>query len=72
MSHKLNSARTAVVSLDAAWIPIDEHTPRGVKLMLISRAAGVAQIGLHQRTDTHYTHWHPLPKFFKDTIKEAV
>lgn len=72
MTHKLNSDRSAAVSLDMHWLLIDEYTPRGVKLMLISRAAGVAQIGLHQRADTHYTHWHPLPKFSKDTIKEAV
>lgn len=63
MTHTLSSDGAAAVSLDAYWLPIDDKTPRGVKLMLISQAAGVAQIGIHFGNDKHYTHWHPLPKF---------
>lgn len=64
--HKLNNDRTAAVSTDAYWMPIDNDTPRGVKLMLISKAYGVAQIGIHFASGTFFDYWHPLPKFMKD------
>ena len=67
MNHKLNSDRTAAVSLDAEWLPIDASTPRGVKVLLISEKFGIAQIGNHQPYDGFFTHWHPLPKFKKDS-----
>ena len=66
MTHKLNSDRTAAVSLDAEWLPIDSSTPRGVKLLLISVKYGIAQISMYYPADSYFTHWHPLPKFKKD------
>lgn len=45
------------------WLPIDEHTPRGVKLLLISDKYGVAQIGIHTSFSGFFTHWCPLPTF---------
>lgn len=66
MTHKLSSDGAAVVTPQAHWLRIDANTPRGVKMMLISEAAGVAQIGLHLASGTHFTHWHPLPTFQKD------
>lgn len=67
MTHKLNSDRTAAVSLDAEWLPIDSSTPRGVKLLLISVKYGIAQISMYYPADSYFTHWHPLPKFKKDS-----
>lgn len=68
MTHKLSSDGAAVVAPEFHWIPIDSKTPRGVKMMLISEAAGVAQIGLHLASGTHFTHWHPLPVFRRDAL----
>lgn len=68
MTHKLNAARTAAVSLDAVWRPIDADTPRGVKMLLINQDAGVAHIGL-RGADNFYTHWHALPKFSSEETK---
>ena len=67
MTHKLNSDRTAAVSLDAEWLPIDASTPRGIKMLLISVKYGIAQISTYHPSDKYFTHWHPLPKFKKDS-----
>lgn len=56
---------TVLVDTTTVWIPIDENTPRGVKLQLISRASGVAQYGQLSRGDNFFTHWFPLPVFPK-------
>ena len=64
--HKLSSDGAAVVTPQAHWLRIDANTPRGVKMTLISEAAGVAQIGLHTGIGGHYDFWHPLPTFKKD------
>ena len=66
MTHKLNADRTAAVSLDAVWIPIDANTPRGVKVLLISVKYGIAQISTYHPSDKYFTHWHPLPRFTKE------
>ncbi len=66
--HHLNSARTAVVSNDVFWKPIDAATPRGVDMWLISRPAGVSQKGKYDPTDKFFTHWFPNPKFQKEEI----
>ena len=63
MTHKINADKTAAVSLDAYWIPIDASTPRGVKMLLISVKYGIAQISTYAPSDKYFTHWHPLPKF---------
>ncbi len=67
MSHKLNSDKTAAVSLEAEWLPIDSSTPRGVKMLLISVKYGIAQISIYAPGDKYFTHWHPLPRFQKET-----
>lgn len=67
MTHKLNADRTAAVSIDAFWLPIDKDTPRGVKMLLISEQYRVAQISVYQPSTKFFTHWHPLPKFKKDS-----
>jgi hypothetical protein len=65
-THKLSSDRAASVAPEFKWLPINEHTPRGAKMLLINRAAGVAHIGLHSASDTFYSHWAPLPTFTKN------
>ena len=67
MTHHLSSDGAAVVTPQAHWLPIDNKTPRGVKMMLISEAAGVASIGIHLASGTYYTHWHPLPVFQRES-----
>jgi hypothetical protein len=61
----INSSKTAAVDRAYKWLEIDDDTPRGVKLQLISRPAGVATYGIYTG-DTHWTHWAALPTFSKD------
>jgi hypothetical protein len=61
MNHKLNSSKTVAVSIDTYWIPIDEKTPKGVKLQLLS-IGGVAQYSVLQQDTSFFTHWCPVPK----------
>jgi hypothetical protein len=63
MIHKPTADGAATVSPAIKWIKIDESTPRGTKLMLISRRYGVAQFGMHNPAEKFFTHWHPLPTF---------
>lgn len=49
-----------VVSRDLVWMPIDEHTPTGVRLLLLPRS-GVAIVDVLLASNTWYTHWFPLP-----------
>lgn len=44
-THKLNSTKTVAVSTETYWLPIDDDTPRSVKLQLLSKG-GVAQYGI--------------------------
>ncbi len=60
MTHTINSTHTAAVATDYYWIPIDEHTPRGVKLQLLGQG-GVAQYS-NYHGDAFWSHWAPLPK----------
>ena len=59
-AYTLNTAKTVAVSTDAYWIPIDENTPRGVKLQLLGDG-GVAIYSAYFG-DPFWTHWCPLPK----------
>lgn len=59
----LSTDRAAAVDRGYKWLPIDADTPRGVKLQLINRVAGVAQYGRLGTVETFYTHWAPLPTF---------
>lgn len=67
MTYKISSDGAAVVTSDTHWIPIDSNTPRGVKLLLVSNAYGVAHVTVCMANEKHYTHWHPLPTFKKET-----
>ncbi|MDO9252561.1 MAG: hypothetical protein Q7U48_13560 [Hydrogenophaga sp.] len=62
-SIRLTNDRSAAVDHSYPWLPIDQHTPRGVKLQLINRKAGVAHYGQLGTEETFYSHWAPLPKF---------
>lgn len=62
---KLNSAKTAAVNRAVPWIPIDENTPRGVKLLLINKRYGVAVLGPLSKEHT-FTHWQALPYFSEE------
>ena len=64
--HKISSDGAALITTNCKWIPIDENTPRGVKMMLINKKYGVAQVSVYLNTDDYFTHWFPLPTFEKD------
>ena len=62
--HKLDSTRAAVVAQDYYWIPIDQDTPTGVKILLLGRG-GVASLGqyVHRPNETQFWEfWAPLPR----------
>ena len=63
MTYRLTADRAAAVAPGWHWLPINEHTPRGSKVMLINRRYGVAHIGLHTAADDFYDFWAPLPTF---------
>jgi hypothetical protein len=69
MNYKVNNARTAAVATDVFWKPIDEHTPTGVRMLLINKRYGTATIG--QKT-SEFTHWAPLPKWADKAEEHAV
>ena len=60
---RLDSTRTAVVSNDYYWIPIDASTPTGVKVLLLGRS-GVATMGHYEHTPgtQFWQFWAPLPR----------
>jgi len=59
-THKIDSTGTAAVATDYYWLPIDENTPRGVKLQLLGQG-GVAQYS-NYHGDLFWQFWAPLPK----------
>jgi len=64
MTWAINTSKTAVVSTDTFWLPIDEHTPRNCKVLAISKdKAGTLQVAEIRTNETWYTHWHGLPRF---------
>jgi len=66
MQTAISSDGAAVVNHAAHWMPINDSTPRGVKMMLISDKYGIAQISIYSPSDKYFTHWHPLPTFKKE------
>jgi hypothetical protein len=62
-SYKPTADGAAIVAPSIKWMPIDERTPRGAKLLLISDKSGVCQIGIHTSFNSFFTHWAPLPTF---------
>lgn len=63
MTVRLSTDRSAVVDDAQKWHPIDKRTPRGAKLQLINRKAGVATYGVLRERDDYWTHWAPMPVF---------
>ena len=61
--HKLDSTKAAVVADNYYWIPINENTPQGVKILLLGRS-GVATMGHYENQpgSQFWTHWAPLPR----------
>jgi hypothetical protein len=66
-THTINSSNTVAVSTDTYWLPIDDDTPRNVKLQLLTKA-GVAMYGNLTGDITFFTHWCPLPKKRTDNV----
>jgi len=66
MNYKINTDKTAAVATDIFWQPIDEHTPIGVKMLLINETYGVAVLSPYVGNAKVFTHWAPLPKFKKE------
>ena len=60
-SHSINTDKTVAVATDNYWEPIDQDTPRGVKVQLLGRG-GVAVYGELHHGNAFWTHWAPLPK----------
>ena len=61
--HRQSTDGAAAVSDVFHWRLIDTDTPRGVKLLLINRRAGVAAFGSLGSSSFYWTHWAPLPTF---------
>lgn len=62
MTHTPNTARTALVSTTAEWMPITDETPTGMKCLVIDKAQGIAY--LREYWPGHgWTHYFPLPRF---------
>jgi hypothetical protein len=62
--YRLDSTKAAVVATEFYWLPIDDQTPIGVKVLLLGRS-GVATLGHYYSRpgETQFwTHWAPLPK----------
>ena len=62
--RKLDSTRSTVVADDYFWIPIDQETPTGMKVLLLGRS-GVATMGHyeHRPGETQFwEYWAPLPR----------
>lgn len=64
MTHTINTDKTVAVATDYYWIPVDENTPKHVKLQLLTRG-GVAIYGHWDGNNKFYSHWAPLPKIPK-------
>lgn len=65
-THQLNTEKSVAVAEGFYWTPVDDDTPHGVKVQLLT-IGGVAIYG--QYTELHkgaYTHWAPLPRRRRD------
>ena len=64
ITYRLDSTRSTVVADDYYWIPIDDDTPTGMKILLLGRS-GVATMGHyeHKPGETQFWQfWAPLPR----------
>lgn len=64
---KVNNTRTAAVDQTRYWLPVNSDTPRGVKMLLLTRH-GVAHIG-HYTGQPDIVAWEALPKIPEGMIK---
>ena len=64
---KVNNTRTAAVDQTRYWLPVNSDTPRGVKMLLLTRY-GVAHIG-HYTGQYDIVGWAALPKIPEGMIK---
>lgn len=63
---KLTTNHAAAVNTQLFWLPVSKYPPpRGTKLQLIDRRAGVAHYGQYRDGDS-WTHWQGLPRFAED------
>jgi hypothetical protein len=58
-----DNTRVALTDKGYHWLEIDAQTPRGAKVQLINRQAGVAIYGTIGSHEKFFTHWAPLPTF---------
>lgn len=70
-TYRPTSTGAAIVAPGFRWLPIDDRTPRGCKLQLINRPAGVACYGNLGTREDFFTHWAPLPVFEDDPVLVA-
>ena len=66
--YRLDSTKAAVVASEFYWLPIDQATPTGVKILLLGRG-GVASLGHYQHKpgETQFwDFWAPLPRKRKE------
>jgi len=64
MNHHITADGRAAVSADTYWLPIDDATPRNVKVLAIAKdLSGILSVAEIHTHETWYTHWHPLPRF---------
>lgn len=61
--EKKDSSGSTMVDNKYHWKEITKDTPRGIKLQLINKGAGVATYGILTTKDTYWTHYAPLPTF---------
>ena len=65
MTHKLTADGAAAVTPDIHWLPINDATPIGARMLLIEKSQGIAFVRAHFHGDG-FDHWFPLPTFRKD------
>ena len=65
MTHKISSDGAAAVAPDVKYLPVDEYTPTGVKMILAERAQGIAYIRTRRKGDG-FDLWFPLPTIDKE------
>jgi len=64
MNYTINTTKTAAVATDNYWLPVDENTPRGVKVLLLTQG-DIATIGQYHPDASWVIAWCPLPRKMK-------
>jgi len=60
MTHKISSDGAAAIAPEIKYLPVNDHTPVGVKMILAERAQGIAFIRTRRKGDG-FDLWLPLP-----------